>query len=86
MTPRIFFLCAQGSSRALLAASLLQAQEARSWEAWSTPSRDERGNSLVRQVLKEQSIPLLSPNRVIQPAFGMHWDEGVVLCSGGAAT
>jgi len=86
MIARIFFLCAQESSRALLAASLLQAQEAMSWEAWCTPSRDEWGNSLVEQVLKEQSIPLLSPDRVIQPAFGMHWDEGVVLCSGAAAT
>jgi len=86
MTARIFFLCAQESSRALLAASLLQAQREMSWEAWCTPSRDEQGNSLVEQVLKEQGIPLLSPDHVIQPAFGMYWEEGIVLCSGAAAT
>jgi hypothetical protein len=44
MASRLLFLCARGSSRALLAAS------------------------------------------IIEPAFGMQWDEGIVLCSGASGT
>jgi len=82
MTTRILFLCAQGSSRALLAASLLHAQDPSQWEVWSTPAHNEQGKSLVKQVLQEQGIALLSEDRLIQPVFGMRWDQGVVLCSG----
>ena len=86
MTDRVLFVCAQGSSRARLAASLLQAQGAPQWEAWSTPSDDEQETILVEQVLRERGIPLLSASQVIQPAFGMRWKEGIVLCSGGTDT
>lgn len=83
---RICFLCAEGSGRALLAASLLQAQDEASWEAWCTPPTEERETLLVEQVLREQRVPLLADKRMIQPAFGTRWDEGIVLCSGTAAT
>jgi len=86
MTARILFLCAQGSSRALLAASLLHAQGAEQWEAWSTPPSEEQGKRLVELVLQEQGIALLPSNRLIQPAFGQHWEQGIVLCSGSADT
>ena len=86
MTARILFLCAQGSSRALLAASLLHAQGAAQWEVWSTPPSEEQGKSLVEQVLQEQGIALLPPDRLIQPAFGQRWEQGIVLCSGAADT
>jgi hypothetical protein len=86
MSARVFFLCAQGSSRALLAASLLQAQDATTWEVWATPSQDERGEILARQVLREQDIAPLSAERLLQPTFGMRWEEGIVLCSGGTNT
>ncbi len=86
MTARILFLCAQGSSRALLAASLLYAQGAAQWEVWSTPPSEEHGKSLVEQVLQEQGIALLPSDRLIQPTFGQYWEQGIVLCSGAADT
>ena len=82
MTARILFLCAQGSFRALLAASLLHAQATSQWEAWSTPAysaHDKQGKSLVEQVLQEQGIALLPSNHLILPVFGMRWDQGIVL-------
>ncbi|HET9918232.1 MAG TPA: hypothetical protein VFQ30_00220 [Ktedonobacteraceae bacterium] len=85
MTARILFLCAQGSSRALLAASLLYAQNTSPWETWSTPAQpaqDEQGKKLVERVLQEQGIALLPADRLIVPAFGMHRDQGIILCSG----
>lgn len=86
MTARVLFLCDQGSSRALLAASLLHAQNASQWEAWGTPAYEEQGTNLVEQVLQEQGIALLPSDRLIQPAFGQRWEQGVVLCSGGTDT
>jgi len=86
MTDRVLFVCAQGSSRARLAASPLQVQGAQQWEAWSTPSDDEQGTILVEQILRERGVPLLSASQVIQPTFGMRWDEGIVLCRGGTDT
>ena len=82
----ILFLCAQGSSRSMLAASLLLAQEAHHWEVFSTPSRDEQGRILAEQVLHEQGIPCIAPDRLIQPVYGMHWDERFVICSGATHT
>ena len=82
MTARILFLCAQQSSRALLAASLLHSQQTGHWEVWSTPPQEEQGRQMVEQVLQERSLALLPPDRLILPTFGMHWDQGVVLCSG----
>jgi len=86
MTERIVFLCAQQSSRALLAASLLHAQSKALWEVWCTPSREELGTELVKQVLQEQGVALLPSDRLIVPVFGMHWDQGIVLCSGATDT
>jgi hypothetical protein len=37
MASRLLFLCARGSSRALLAASILAALAERHWDVWSTP-------------------------------------------------
>ena len=82
MTARILFLCARGSSRSLLAASILSFKASSRYEVWSTPTHDEQGQTLAEQVLQEQNIPLLSPDHFIQPTFGMRWDEGIVLCSG----
>jgi protein-tyrosine-phosphatase len=82
MTERILFLCAQGSGRALLAASLLQAQGRGHWEAWSTPPSKEQATQVVEQVLQEQGMALLPSDHLILPAFDQHWDQGIVLCSG----
>jgi protein-tyrosine-phosphatase len=86
MASRILFLCARGSSRSLIAASLLSAQAGHYWEVWSTPAQDAPGLQLAEQVLHEQGIALISPDSLIQPTFGMRWDEGIVLCSGAAET
>ena len=86
MTSRILFLCARASSRALLAASILAARASDRYDVWSTPTQDKLGRTLAEQVLQEQQIPLLASDHIIQPAFGMRWDEGVVLCSGAADT
>lgn len=86
MTTRILFLCAQGSSRALLAASLLHAQDPSQWEVWSTPAHHEQGKSLAEQVLQERGIVLLPEDRLILPVFGMHRDQGIILCRGATDT
>lgn len=84
MAIRLLFLCALGSSRALLAASILEAMAAREYDVWSTPPTSEHERLLVEQVLHEQTIAPLSSDHLIQPTFGMRWDEGIVLCSGAA--
>ena len=86
MASRLLFLCALRSSRALLAASMLEALAHGRYDVWSTPAGDAREHPLVERVLLEQGIPLLTPGHLIRPTPGMHWDEGVVLCSGAAAT
>jgi protein-tyrosine-phosphatase len=86
MASRILFLCARGSSRSLIAASLLSAQAGNRREVWSTPTQDAPGLKLAEQVLNEQGIALISSSSLIQPTFGMHWDEGVILCSGAMET
>jgi hypothetical protein len=83
---RILFLCARGSSRSLLAASLLSARAGNRWEAWSTPTQDAWGLQLAEQVLYEQGIVLISSSFLIQPTFGMRWEEGIILCSGATDT
>ena len=80
--PRILFLCARGSGRALLAASLFQSVAGNRFEVWSTPPQDAQEHALVKHILQEQAIPLIAPTRLIQPTFGLRWDEGVILCSG----
>jgi protein-tyrosine-phosphatase len=86
MTSRLLFVCPHHSSRALLAASLLQALAPERWEVWSTPTTDERGPALVAQVLQEQHIPLLVADRFVQPTLGMRWEEAILLCSERGAT
>ncbi len=82
MSSRILFLCARSSSRSLIAASLLLSQAAHRWDIWSSPTQDTHGLRLAEQVLSERGIPLISSDRLLYPAFGMHWDEGIILCSG----
>ena len=82
---RVLFLCARNSSRSLLAASILAAKGNQD-DVWSTPTQDVQGNMLAEQVLHERDIPLLPSNHLVQPTYGMQWDEGIVLCSGAADT
>jgi protein-tyrosine-phosphatase len=82
MTSRIIFLCARGSSRSLLAASIFSANAGHNWDVWGTPTQDVHGRSLAERVLHEQGIALIAPDHLVQPTFGMQWDEGIVLCSG----
>jgi protein-tyrosine-phosphatase len=86
MTLRTLFLCARGSSRSLLAASILANKASERYDIWSTPTQDAHGRTLAEQVLQEKQISLLAPDHFIQPTFGMRWDEGIVLCSGAADT
>jgi hypothetical protein len=84
---RLLFLCAQRSIRALMAASLLAVRAGGSWDIWSTPATDDaQGVDLARQVLDEMGIPWLAFPQTTEPSFGLSWDEGVILCSGLAAT
>ena len=86
MTARLLFVCAQGSVRAYLAASLLADEAGDRFEAWATPSQAEHGLLLAQRVLSEQHIAQLSSDHLIKPSFGMRWDYGIVLCSGSADT
>jgi protein-tyrosine-phosphatase len=84
---RILFLCASRSIRALMAASLFSARARGPWDIWHTPvhgSQEER--ALARQVLDEVGIALLPSSQEIEPTVGLVWDEGIILCSGLAAT
>jgi protein-tyrosine-phosphatase len=82
MPGRLLFVCAQGSARAALAASLLQALAAGQWEVWSTPPDDQLSLALVEQVLREQARTVLSADRFVQPTSGMVWKDVIILCSG----
>jgi len=86
MASRLFFLCARGSGRALLAASLLQSTAGNRFEIWSSPTHNAQEQALVERLLQEQGIASLAPDHLIQPTFGLRWDEGIILCSGLAAT
>jgi len=86
MMARVLFLCARRSSRSLLAASILAVGAKGQYDVWSTPTQDVHGCALAEQVLLEQEIPLLSPDHLIEPTFGMRWDEGIILCSGATNT
>lgn len=86
MASRLFFLCARGSGRALFAASLLQSTAGNRFEIWSSPPQDTREQALIERLLQEQGVAPLAPDHLIQPTFGSRWDEGIILCSGLAAT
>ena len=83
---RVLFLCARGSSRSLLAASILAASARGQYDIWSTPTQDVHGSALAERVLLEQEIPLLAPDHLIDPTFSMRWNEGIILCSGVTGT
>ncbi len=86
MASRLLFLCARGSGRALLAASLFQSTVGNRFEIWSSPAHDTQEDALIEHLLQEQGIPLLASEHLTQPAFGLRWDEGIILCSGLTAT
>jgi hypothetical protein len=86
MASRLFFLCASGSGRALLAASLLQSTAGYRFEIWSAPAHNAQEQALIEGLLQEQGVPLLTSDHLIQPTFGLRWDEGIILCSGLSAT
>ena len=86
MASRLFFLCARGSGRALLAASLLQSQAWNRFDIWSSPTPDTQEQALIEHLLQEQGVSPLAPDHLIEPTFGLRWDEGIILCSGLAAS
>jgi hypothetical protein len=80
---RLLFLCAHRSVRGLLAASLLTVHEQEPWDIWIAPTFFESEQlEMVRQVLDEVQVPLLSTLQIAEPSFDRSWDEGIVLCSG----
>ncbi len=82
---RILFLCAYRSVREIMAASLLAAQASVEWDIWIVPGTfGTEEVALVRRVLDEIHIPLLSPLHIAELSFDRSWDEGIVLCSGAA--
>jgi hypothetical protein len=86
MASRLLFLCARGSGRALLAASLLQSTAGNRFAIWSSPPLDTQEHALIERIVQEQGVTLLASDHLMQPTFGLRWDEGIILCSGLAAT
>ena len=86
MASRLFILCASRSGRALLAASLLQSTAGNLFDIWSSPAQDTQEYALIERIVQEQDVPLISSDHLIQPTFGLRWDEGIILCSGLTAT
>jgi hypothetical protein len=86
MASRLFFLCTRGSGRALLAASLLQSTAGNPFDIWSSLLQDTQEHALIERILQEQGVTLLASDHLIQPTFGLRWDEGIILCSGLTAT
>jgi hypothetical protein len=86
MSSRLFILCARRSGRALLAASLLHSTAGNRFEIWSSPPQDTQEHALIERIVQEQGLTLLASDHLIQPTFGLQWDEGIILCSGLAAT
>lgn len=82
MPLRIIFLCARSSSRSIMAASLLAIQDMQRWDIWSSPTQDTHGLHLAQQVLAQRHVPLIPSDHLIEPTFGMKWNEGIILCSG----
>jgi hypothetical protein len=83
MQKRALFVCARGTGRALLAASLLQATDPDHWEAWwSAALVDRQGTAIVEQILHEQGRVALSVDRCVVPTSTMAWEDIIILCSG----
>ncbi len=71
------------TTHGMVSASLLATQEQNVWDIWIAPaSFPSDATALVRQVLDEVHVPLLSFPQTAEPSFDRSWDEGVVLCSG----
>lgn len=84
---RIIFLCANRSIRAHMAASLLLARVRAPWEVLCTPLFGEpQQRDFAQRVFDEIGIPFLSSLQTLEPPFGCTFDEGIILCSGEAAT
>lgn len=87
MKKRILFLCATRSVRSLMASSILTENAGGRWDIWSTPVEvGLETYDAARRVLAESNIPLLMSPQTTEPSFGLHWDEGIILCSGSAST
>ena len=82
MKKRILFLCAQHSIRSQMAESILALRGFEQWDGWSTPIHEQQERTLARDVLAEIGIPLVETPQTTEPYFGLHWDDGVILCSG----
>lgn len=80
---RVLFLCAKRSVRELMAASQLAAHAEQTWDIWIAPGAfSSEEVALVRQVLEEKGVPVLSSPQITEPSFDRSWEEGIVLCSG----
>ncbi len=66
MASRLFFLCARGSGRALLAASLLQSTAGNRFEIWSSLPQDTQEQALIEHLTQEQGVALLTPDHPVQ--------------------
>lgn len=82
MNKRILFLCAKRTVRSQIAASILAFNDGDQWDIWSTPTQSIQESVFARRSLEEIGIPLIKSPQTIEPAFGLHWDEGIILCSG----
>jgi len=82
MKKRLLFLCAKHTIRSQMAASILAFKDGNQWDIWSTPIQGMQEHVFARRVLEEIDIPLLESPQTTEPSFGLHWDEGIILCSG----
>jgi hypothetical protein len=83
MPKRALFVCARGTGRAHLAASLLQAADPDHWEAWwSATPVDGQDTAIVNQMLHEQGSVSLAVDRCVVPTSAMAWEDIIILCSG----
>ncbi len=65
MASRLLFLCARGSGRALLAASLLQSTAGNRFDIWSSPAQDAQEHALIERIVQEQDVTLLASDHLI---------------------
>jgi len=84
MPKRALFVCARGTGRAHLAASLLQGtMDPDHWEAWwSAAPGEQQGTAMVEQTLHELGRAPLAPDRCVIPTSTMAWEDIIILCSG----
>lgn len=82
MKKRLLFLCAKRTIRSQMAASMLVFKGADQWDIWSTPTQDIQERVFARRSLEEVGIPFIESLQTTEPSFGLHWDEGIILCSG----